>query len=523
MKKQLISFFIALLLVFQIFIISFPVSATSLSNAQIITASEITTAGQVVYMPIHLASNPGLTYVKLKIFYDANAFTLFGVQNGDIISDLTRGNAYVWSALDTTTETGTFAILIFSVSETASVGTYPITISCIEASNHEEDVSMSIQNGSIIIQAKECIHDMETISYKEATCKETGFRKLECIKCDYSETITFDVVDCMSESEADCENDSECKYCGKVLESAYSHKYRMQVVDPTTTSVGYTLYTCMLCGESYTDDLIPPIHQHSYVLKVTSPTCTAQGYTTYTCSCGDSYKDNYTSALGHDYQNGICTRCEEKDPDYTVIDPAAPQIIIEKVVARSGNQIKVTVSLKNNPGIWGMDLVLQYDSSQLTLSSVANGTVFASSEWTAGDLSADKYILSYEADGFNNIVSDGVLAVLEFTVSENATVGSFADVSVAYEPGDIINIDFEDINVAVVSGGVEIIHFVYGDLNNDGLINKKDSLLLKMHLANHAVSIEEQAADVYADGIINKKDSLYLRQYLAGYNINLGK
>jgi len=112
---------------------------------------------------------------------------------------------------------------------------------------------------------------------------------------------------------------------------------------------------------------------------------------------------------------------------------------------------------------------------------------------------------------------------LEFTVSENATVGSFADVSVAYEPGDIINIDFEDINVAVVSGGVEIIHFVYGDLNNDGLINKKDSLLLKMHLANHAVSIEEQAADVYADGIINKKDSLYLRQYLAGYNINLGK
>ena len=39
---------------------------------------------------------------------------------------------------------------------------------------------------------------------------------------------------------------------------------------------------------------------HSYTTRTTAATCTAQGYTTYTCSrCGNSYKDNYTSALGH--------------------------------------------------------------------------------------------------------------------------------------------------------------------------------------------------------------------------------
>ena len=41
---------------------------------------------------------------------------------------------------------------------------------------------------------------------------------------------------------------------------------------------------------------------HDYKAVVTEPTCTEQGYTTYTCTkCNDSYVDNYTNALGHDF------------------------------------------------------------------------------------------------------------------------------------------------------------------------------------------------------------------------------
>ena len=69
-------------------------------------------------------------------------------------------------------------------------------------------------------------------------------------------------------------------------------------------------------------------HEHSYTAVVTAPTCTAKGYTTHTCSCGDSYVDTYTDALGHAWDNGkvtkpatetetgvktfTCTRCSEK-------------------------------------------------------------------------------------------------------------------------------------------------------------------------------------------------------------------
>ena len=49
-------------------------------------------------------------------------------------------------------------------------------------------------------------------------------------------------------------------------------------------------------------------HTHSYKDVVTAPTCTEKGYTTHTCSCGDSYVDTYTEALGHAWDNGKVTK-----------------------------------------------------------------------------------------------------------------------------------------------------------------------------------------------------------------------
>ncbi len=43
-----------------------------------------------------------------------------------------------------------------------------------------------------------------------------------------------------------------------------------------------------------------PHAKHSYTSVVTPPTCTVDGFTTHTCKyCGDTYKDNVTSAAGH--------------------------------------------------------------------------------------------------------------------------------------------------------------------------------------------------------------------------------
>ena len=61
-------------------------------------------------------------------------------------------------------------------------------------------------------------------------------------------------------------------------------------------------YTCS-CGESHTEPI--PKLSHDYAPTVTDPTCTEMGYTTHTCTvCGDSYKDTYTMAAGHSWDDG---------------------------------------------------------------------------------------------------------------------------------------------------------------------------------------------------------------------------
>ena len=69
----------------------------------------------------------------------------------------------------------------------------------------------------------------------------------------------------------------------------------------TSVLIGNVLYNITVTGTA---------HEHSYGGMVTAPTCTEPGFTTYTCSCGDSYVADEVPALGHDYVNGKCSRCD---------------------------------------------------------------------------------------------------------------------------------------------------------------------------------------------------------------------
>ena len=106
------------------------------------------------------------------------------------------------------------------------------------------------------------------------------------------------------------------------------------VVDTTALEAGeYIFAVAGQYGVDYSDEICStpggvrltvtePAHEHSYEAAVTAPTCTEGGFTTYTCECGESYIADEVDALGHDYVDGICTRCGEADPDY--VAPAEP-------------------------------------------------------------------------------------------------------------------------------------------------------------------------------------------------------
>ena len=65
------------------------------------------------------------------------------------------------------------------------------------------------------------------------------------------------------------------------------------IADPSAIEVpeGYVLLEV---------DGVYKVHAHEYKAVVTDPDCVNGGYTTHTCeTCGDTYVDNYTDALGH--------------------------------------------------------------------------------------------------------------------------------------------------------------------------------------------------------------------------------
>jgi len=85
-----------------------------------------------------------------------------------------------------------------------------------------------------------------------------------------------------------------------------------------------------------------PATGHSYEAKVTTPSCTTEGTTVYTCTiCGDSYSESIARAE-HSYDDGICTVCgvsildsdwiapDFADGDYTMVVLPDTQILVEK-------------------------------------------------------------------------------------------------------------------------------------------------------------------------------------------------
>ena len=80
--------------------------------------------------------------------------------------------------------------------------------------------------------------------------------------------------------------------------------------DKFSTAEGEMVFTATENGEY----VLAKAHTCEYTATVTAPTCTEGGYTTYSCTCDKSYKDNYTDALGHAYDNDYdadCNRCGE--------------------------------------------------------------------------------------------------------------------------------------------------------------------------------------------------------------------
>lgn len=137
-----------------------------------------------------------------------------------------------------------------------------------------------------------CNHQYEGKITKDATCSEKGVQTFTCVLCNNSYTQEMPTI-------------------------AHTFGDATVTKEPTCIAEGEKSASCSVCGATNISEPIPKT-SHTYDEKVTKvATCTAEGEKTFTCSvCKESYTE-VIAAKGHDYigkttKKSTCTKDGEK-------------------------------------------------------------------------------------------------------------------------------------------------------------------------------------------------------------------
>ncbi len=102
-----------------------------------------------------------------------------------------------------------------------------------------------------------------------------------------------------------------------------------EVTAPTCGKAGFTTYTCTGCGLAKTENEVPATGEHVWDagLTVREPGCETAGTRIFNCTVCAEMKTESIPALGHSYENGVCTRCgrEEEGVELTLRNEAGAE------------------------------------------------------------------------------------------------------------------------------------------------------------------------------------------------------
>jgi len=280
------------------------------------------------------------------------------------------------------------------------------------------------------------------------------------------------------------------------------HRYKTTVIAPTCTESGYTVYTCKICANNYTDDHTAP-KGHDYSGTVTPATCTEQGYTYYVCTdCTDNYTGDYTDALGHTSVAipSVAPTCTEDgltEGSYCVtcgivLEPqtAVPAMGHRPIEAVRENEIAATCAANGSYDSVVYCFICKYEISREKITLDATGDHFYETETERVEptCTEDGYCVTVCVCGAEERTVIGALGhdfdatVTEPTCNEHGYVCYVCHCGYRYyaDHGDALG---------------------HTDENGDGYCDRCQELLKSEHVHDHCVS-EELAPGCTADGYI---------------------
>lgn len=195
----------------------------------------------------------------------------------------------------------------------------------------------------------------------------------------------------------------------------------------------------------------------------------------------------------------------------------APTITVPSVSDTAGSTVSVAITIENNPGILGAALEFTFDAG-LELVNAACGDAFSALTMTKPGKLTSPCKFVWDGQELNeDDTQDGTVVVLQFKIPEDAETGTKYSITASYEAGDFVNAYLKPISPGIVNGWIEVLDYVYGDLDENKKINTSDVILLRRHIAGgYEQTVNEKAADVNNDNKKNSTDVILMRRYIAG-------
>ena len=197
------------------------------------------------------------------------------------------------------------------------------TIKNVTWSSDNADVAIVVENG--VVTAKREGKATITVTTEDGSFTDTCTVTVAHTWGDVSYEWSKD-----DEGNQTCTATRTCEKDETHTESATATVTSEPTKAPTCTEMGETTYTAefdVVWASQQTKtiaDIDATGHGETKIQNAKEPTCTADGYTgDKVCVVCDDVVESGTviPATGHDYENGYCTICGEKDPDYVAPEP----------------------------------------------------------------------------------------------------------------------------------------------------------------------------------------------------------
>ncbi|MBQ8757007.1 MAG: InlB B-repeat-containing protein [Oscillospiraceae bacterium] len=216
-------------------------------------------------------------------------------------------------------------------------------------------------------------------------------------------------------------------------------------------------------------------------------------------------------------------------------ETTAPAVVtVEQVWATAGQTVEVDVSIQNNPGVLGGTFTISW-SDGLELISAKKQEAFDELNYQKpSNFNPAGTNFIWYGDSISEAL-DGTFLTLTFKISENATPGKKQAVNIVAK--QVLDTKQNDVQTTCVSGGVQVIDYVPGDVNSDTVVDLKDVIALVQYVSDDCmtnpdgfnISLAEHAADVNDDGVMDLRDVIQICQYVSdgcvtdpdGFNITL--